>query len=64
MIKTAPGQQWYEVSRAGSPGEILGHLEAPYLTTALQVAVRLWGGRAEDYALRPVQRPPGWRPRR
>jgi len=61
VIETTSGsQQWYEVSRIEAPGTVLGHLEAPYLTTALQVAVRLWGGRAEDYALRPVRRPPGW----
>jgi len=53
--------QWYEVSRVSDPGRVLGHIEAQYLTTALRTARTLWGGRAEDYALRPVPRPPRWR---
>jgi len=56
-----PAAQWYEVSRVSDPGRVLGHVEAVYLATALKTARVLWGGRPEDYALRPVRRPPGWK---
>jgi len=53
--------QWYEVTRLDDPARVLGHIEAQYLATALRTARTLWGGRPEDYALRPVRRPPGWK---
>lgn len=52
---------WYEVTRIDDPGRVLGHVEAPYLARALRTARVLWGGREEEYSLRPVRRPPGWR---
>ncbi len=60
--------QWYEVTRKGGDGVqpvrgdgVLGYVEAEYLARALRTARVLWGGREEEYSLRPVRRPPGWR---
>ena len=55
--------QWYEVTRLSDPGRVLGHIEAAYLARALRTARVLWGGREEDYSLRPVPRPPRWKGR-